>query len=335
MLNKPGEFEKVNLPMPDLKEGYCVIKVKSIGICGSEMSAYKGIFPMGAYPRRLGHEISGEIISIAENNKKNLKVGDKVVLEPYRYCGECYPCRQGKTNCCENLKVISVHNNGAHTEYFAHEIDLVHKVPDYVSFEYAALAEPLTISIHGVHRARVKKGEHVVVTGAGPIGLLAAIYVKFLGAIPIMVDPLNKRLNIANEMGVEHVINPISNDAVKEIEKITHGRMAEAVIEASGASVAIEDAINYVAYTGRISLVGYPNKPVPIPTFTVTKKEIDILGSRNSVEEFPLAIEIIANEKVDLKPLITNIIDFDDLPDYFAHIEENPNNYLKVIATLD
>jgi 2-desacetyl-2-hydroxyethyl bacteriochlorophyllide A dehydrogenase len=332
LLEEPKSFKKIDMTQPEDKDKM-IIKVKAIGICGSEMSAYKGIFPMGNYPRTLGHEVAGEVIYSPEN-VTDIHEGDKVVLEPYRYCGHCYPCLQGKTNCCETLNVISVHQNGAHMEYFAHDKHLVHKVPNHVSWEEAALVEPLTISIHGVHRGRVKEGEYVVITGAGPIGLLAAQYVRHLKAIPIMVDPLEKRLDIAQKMGINFVINPLTENAVERISTITNKRMAEAVIEASGAPIAIRDALDYVAYTGRISLVGYPNDPVPVPTFLATKKEIDILGSRNSVKEFPLAIDLIANGHLNLKSLITHIIDFEEIPEYFKRIEENSNDYLKVIAKI-
>ncbi|MCG8531421.1 MAG: alcohol dehydrogenase catalytic domain-containing protein, partial [Desulfovibrionales bacterium] len=156
ILEEPRKFKAVEMEMPKF-EDKVVIKVKAIGICGSELSAYKGIFPIGTYPRTLGHEIAGEVIHTPENNK-NIKVGDKVALDPYLYCGKCYPCSQGKTNCCENIQVISAHCNGAHMEYFAHDINWVHKAPEHLEWIEIAMIEALSISVHGVHRAKVKKG---------------------------------------------------------------------------------------------------------------------------------------------------------------------------------
>lgn len=325
-------FKMSDIPRNDDKDKV-TIKVKAIGICGTEISAYKAVFPMGVYPRTLGHEIAGEVVRVPENNK-DIKIGDRVALDPYKYCGTCYPCSIGRTNCCEDLKVIGVHENGAYMEYFSHDIHLIHKAPDDMPWEHIALIEPLTISIHGVHRAGVKKGEHVVITGAGATGLLAAQFVLYLEAIPILVDPMEKRLEIAKKLGVEYTFNPMTQDVIKEIKKVTNGRMAEAVVEASGAPAAVRSAIDYVSYAGRISLVGYPKDDIPLPTFLFTKKELDVRGSRNSAKEFPLAIQLIAENKINLDPIITNIIKFDQIPEYFELLMKNPNDYLKVIAKL-
>jgi len=331
-LEKPREFRLMDIPRIDEKDKV-TIKVKAVGICGTEISCYKGVFPFGTYPRTLGHEVAGEVVSVPDNNN-GIKVGDKVALEPYRYCGSCYPCSLGRTNCCEELKVIGVHANGAYMEYFSHEPHLIHKVPDTMSWEQAAMVEPLTISIHSVHRAGVKKGEHVAIPGAGPIGLLAAEYALYLGAIPIVIDPMEKRLELAKSLGIKYTFNPMTQDIIKEIAEITSGRMAEAVIEASGSASAVRSSIDYVSYAGRISLVGIPKDDIPLPTFLFTKKELDVRGSRNSAKEFPLAIELISQNKINVKSLISNIIEFEELPNYYKSISENPNEYLKVIAKL-
>jgi len=332
ILDKPGQFSFAEVEGPQ-DQDKVHIKVRSIGICGSELSAFKGVFPLGDFPRSLGHEIGGEVI-YAPENQRDFKVGDKVALEPYRFCGECYPCSQGKTNCCEDLKVIGVHQNGAHSEYFSHDSHLVHKVPESMPWPHVALVETLTISVHGVHRARVKAGEHVVVTGAGAIGLLAAQYVNYLGAKAIIVDPLEKRLELASKVGIEFCVNPATEDAVQRIAEITGGRMAEAGIECAGAKPAIRGMIDYLAATGRLSLVGYPGDEVPLPTFLFTKKELDVLGSRNSAKEFPLAIELIANGHIKVDELITQKITFEQMPEYFEKLVSAPSDYIKVIAEL-
>ncbi|QZY54353.1 alcohol dehydrogenase catalytic domain-containing protein [Crassaminicella profunda] len=326
-------FKMKDIPMIK-DQNKVTIKVKTMGICGSDISAYKGVLPLGTLPRVLGHEIAGEIVSVPENTK-GLKVGDKVAVEPYQYCGECYPCSIGRTNSCENMRVIGVHENGGYMEYINHDLHLVHKVPSDMSLINAAMIEPLTISMQAVDRAIVKKGEYVVITGAGTIGLLAAVYVKYLGATPIVVDPAIKRLEIAKKLGIEYVFDPVKEDVVEEISKITNKKMAEVVVEASGAVPAVRSAIDYVSYTGRISLVGYPKTEVLLPTFLITKKELDIRGARNCVKKFPEAIQLIYEGKIKIEPIITNVIDFEEMPEYFQKISENPNDYLKVIAQMD
>jgi len=320
-------------PLVD-QPGKAVVKIRSIGICGTDTSAYKGDFPMLTYPRVLGHELAGELVSVPENNAQGLRVGDRVVIEPYMYCGQCYPCRIGRTNCCERLNVLGVHVDGGMAEYLSHDLHLVHKAPEHLPWEHLTMVEPLTISVHAVHRIAPQPGEHVLITGAGTIGLLAAQYAAAKGAVPIIVDMLEKRLRIAEELGIRHTINASLTDPAETVRKITGGTMAEAMIEASGSPNAVRSAIDLVAFAGRVALVGYSKREVTLPTFMIKRKELDILGSRNSAREFPLAIRLIGEGKIKLDPLITNVIDFDELPEYFRRMTERPDDYLKVIARL-
>lgn len=322
----------VDMPMPEDKDK-AIIKIKAMGICGTEVAAYRGVLPMGIYPRTLGHEIAGEVVSLPAG-VTHIKVGDKVALEPYRTCGKCYPCSLGRTNCCEQLECLGVHTYGAYSEYFAHEPELCHKIEGDMSWEEMALVEPLTISLHGVTRARVKEGEHVAIVGAGPIGVLAALVALAKGAVPIVIDPMEKRLAYVQSLGIPHVVNPMQEDAVEKIKAITNGRMAEAVLECSGNVRASRNTIDYVSYGGRIAFTGHTHDDVPMPMHIAIKKELDLLGSRNSAKEFPVAIELIQSKKVDVKALISNIITFDELGEYLGKLTQNPNDYMKVVALL-
>jgi 2-desacetyl-2-hydroxyethyl bacteriochlorophyllide A dehydrogenase len=330
-LEAPGKIAVVAVTQPERKEQNVLIKVRSFGICGSDIGAYLGTNPLVSYPRIIGHEVAGEVLEVPEDETE-LKIGDRVVLEPYVYCGNCYPCKNGHTNCCENLTVLGVHINGAMSEYFSHPRHLVHKVPADIPWNLLAMVEPLTISMHAVKRSRVKKGEHVVITGAGPIGLLAAQYALALEAIPVVVDPVEERLEFARKLGVKYTINPVKQDAVSEIKAITQGTMAEVVIEASGNAAAIRSSIDYAAYSGRISLVGWPKNEISLPTALFTKKELDIVGSRNSYRSFPESIQLIAENKVDVAAVITKTIAFEEIPELVHDISINPGNYLKVVA---
>jgi 2-desacetyl-2-hydroxyethyl bacteriochlorophyllide A dehydrogenase len=332
-LQSPGDIKVEQASYPKRKENEVLIKVRSLGICGSDIGAYMGTNPLVSYPRIIGHEVAGEVLEVPEN-ETNLAIGDHVVLEPYVYCGKCYPCQNSRTNCCDNLKVLGVHINGAMSEYFSHPRHLVHKVSDNIPWNLLAMAEPLTISMHAVHRSRVKKGEHVVITGSGPIGLLAAQYVLALEAVPIVVDPVEERLEFAKQLGVQHTINPVKGDAVNEIKTFTNGRMAEVVIEASGNVAAIRSSIDYVSYAGRIALVGWPKKEISLPTALFTKKELDIVGSRNSFHEFPESVKLVGEHKVDVAAVITKAISFDEIPALVRDISVHPGNYLKVVALL-
>lgn len=310
-----------------------LIKVKALGICGSDVGAYKGTNPLVTYPRIIGHEIGGEVLEIGQN-EKGIKPGDKVILEPYIPCYNCYPCSIGRTNCCDDLRVLGVHVDGGMTEYFLHPANLVSKVPADMQWKHVAMIEPLTIALHSVHRPKLKNGEHVLIIGAGPIGLLAAQVANVYGATPIVMDLVDERLELAKGLGVKHVVNPTKQIAADVIKDITNGRMAEVVVEASGAKAAIQSIFDYVSFAGRVALVGWPNTEIPLNTAMVTKKELDIVGSRTSVGEFQEAIELIYHNKVKVDPLISNVITLDEVPEAVRQLAEHPEKFMKVVAVL-
>ncbi len=330
-LKEAGDIQVADIAQPEYKADQILISVKSVGICGSDISAYLGTSPLVTYPRIIGHEVAGEVVAVPAG-EVSIAVGDRVVLEPYVYCGECYPCRNQRTNCCENLTVRGVHIDGGMAEYVYHPRHLVHKVPAGIPWNHLVMAEPLTISIHAVNRSRLRQGEYAVITGCGPIGLLAAQYAMTIGANPIMVDPVEERLAMARQAGVKYTINPVKENAVEVIKSITGGTMAEVVVEASGNAAAIRCSIDYVAYSGRISLVGYPKGEVALPTALFTKKELDIVGARNSFQAFPESIRLIAQKEVDVAAVITKTISFAEIPEFVHDISVNPGNYMKVIA---
>lgn len=333
LLKHPGEIGISDIETTKRLDGQILIKVRSAGICGSDIGAYKGVNPLVSYPRIIGHEIAGEVVEIGADEAE-LKVGDRVILEPYVYCGKCYPCSIGHTNCCENLTVRGVHIEGGMAEYVSHPRHLLHKVPEGIPWHLVPMAEPLVIAMHAIKQAETRAGQHVVVTGAGQIGLLAAQYALTLGAIPIVVDPVDERLALARTLGVTHTINPAGSDAVAEILSITQGRMAEAVIECSGAAPAIRGAVDYVSYAGHIALVGWPKSDIPMPTALFTKKELTIRGSRNSVGQFPESLRLIAEGKVNVAALLTTTVSMEETPAIVADIAAHPDKYLKVTCVL-
>lgn len=328
-LKQPGEISLVDIPLTKRGAGEILIKVRSAGICGSDIGAYKGVNPLVSYPRIIGHEIAGEVVEVPDD-EVDLMPGDRVILEPYVYCGHCYPCTIGHTNCCENLTVRGVHIEGGMAEYVSHPRHLLHKVPDSIPWNIVPLAEPLVIAMHAIKQAETLAGEHVVISGAGQIGLLAAQYALTIGAIPVVVDPVDERLALARSLGITHTINPVGSDALEEIKTLTKGRMAEVVIEASGDARAIRGAIDYVAYAGRISLVGWPKNDIALPTALITKKELTIRGSRNSVGQFPESLRLIAEGQINVTALLTKSVSMEDTPATVVDIAEHPERYLKV-----
>ena len=332
-LERPEDIYIKEIDEPLCPAGYARVRVRAVGICGSDISAYKGTSPMCTYPRIIGHEVVGDIVEV-NSSSSQLKVGDRVILEPYIYCGKCYPCLNGRTNSCENLKVLGVHIDGGMTEYISHPVHLIHKLPDKLSDEEWVMVEPLSIAMHALHRLKVKEGEHIAIFGGGQIGNLAAQSALIIGAIPILIDLLDERLGKAREVGIENVLNPQKDNIMEKIKEITGGRMAECVVEATGALSAIRTTLDVVACTGRIAFVGWPSQEISLPTALITRKELDIYGSRNSVGEFPGAIDFISTGRVDVKPVISKVVSLEEIPEYVRILAEEPGRFLKVIGKL-
>ena len=331
-LEKPWQVSCVELPMPEPGPGEALIKIVAAGICGSDVNAFRGTNGLVSYPRVIGHELAGVVVSIPADNKRGLKPGDRVVCDPYLYCGQCYPCSIGRTNCCTGLRVLGVHVDGGMAEYFCHPADMLIKVPDGMTWEQAAMAEPLTISLHGVHRGGLKAGEYCAIIGAGPIGLVAGLVAQAYGAHAILLDVLSERLAFAKKLGIEHVINPNEEDAGVRIREITGGSMAQQVMECSGANIAVRASLDFVSHAGRVTLTGWPKTETSLPTDLITKKEIDIRGARTSAGEFEEALELIASKKVDMMQILTKTVSIDEAAQTLIDLEKNPANYMKVVV---
>jgi L-gulonate 5-dehydrogenase len=331
-LKKPKDIVIKKVAYPHRKPNEVLIKVKAVGICGSDEGAYKGINPIVTYPRILGHEIVGELLEIPLE-EEFFKVGDRVVVEPYIYCGHCYPCHIHRTNCCENMRTLGVLVDGGFTEFLAHHRKLIHKIPKSIPLEQAPMIEPLVIALHAINRSLLKDGEHLLVSGAGPIGILIAQAGRLKGAIPIMIDLVQERLDLARQLGIPHTFNLKEGDILPFIQEITNGRMAEVVIEASGASKAIRNAIDYISYAGRVVFVGWPKEEILMPTALFSKKELNIYGCRNGLSsDFDEAIEIIAKNKINVKDLITKVVSMDQLPEAIIQKSLHPDKFMKITS---
>lgn len=331
-LEKPWEISMVETAKPTPKKGEALIKIVTAGVCGSDIGALRGTNGLVSYPRVIGHELAGIIEQIEDDNPKGLKVGDRVIVDPYLYCGNCYPCSIKRTNCCTDLKVLGVHVDGGMAEYFCHPVDMLMKIPDEMDFVLAAMAEPLTISLHGIHRGGLKSGEFCAIYGAGPIGLLAGMAAEAYGAHVIMIDLVQERLDFAKSVGIEYIINSANEDVVSKVSEITNGNMAHLVMECTGANACIRGCLDIVCNAGRITFTGWPKNETSIPTDMITKKEVDIRGARTSAGEFEEAVELICSGKVDVKKILTKVVSMDKAADTILDIEKNPANYMKVVV---
>ena len=332
---KPEDLRVIDIEKPVIDEkNNVLVKMTAAGICGSDMGIYHGTNAAATYPRIIGHEMVGRVDQVG-SNVKNLKVGDRVIINQVTSCGHCYPCSIGRTNCCDDLHVLGVHVEGGMAEYFCHPADMLVKIPDGMSWVQAAMAEPLTISLHGIHRGGLKAGEYCAIIGAGPIGLAAAMVAQAYGAHAILLDLVQERLDFAKSLGVEYTINSGKEDANARVHEITGGEGAQQVMECSGANPAIRSTLDLVSHAGRITFTGWPKKETSLPTDTITRKEIDLRGARTSAGEFPEALELIATKKVDMLKLLTKTVKLEEVPETIIDIEKNPGSYMKVVVTME
>ena len=332
-ITEPGSIVFREADEPVRKENEALIRVKAAGICGSDIGAFRGTNTLVSYPRVIGHEIAGEVVEIGEN-KRGLMPGARIILDPYLYCGKCYPCGLGRTNCCEDLKVLGVHVDGGMAELIAHPSDMLIPVPDSLSWEHIPLAEPVTIALHAIHRTRLSAGEYIAINGAGAIGLLVALCAVAYGATPIIVDVVRERLDFARQLGVEHAIHAPGENLFEKIRELTGGRMAEVVVEASGANQAIRNTLDMASYAGRVALTGWPKDETSLPTDMITKKELDVLGARNSADEFEEAVSLMVSGRVNAQAVLSKTISFAGIPDMVRELSDHPERYIKINALL-
>lgn len=330
---KPHEFILKERPMPVRKEGEVVLKIKKIGVCGTDIHAFGGTQPYFEYPRILGHELAAEYI---EGSAEGFKLGDKVTFIPYFHCGECVACRNGLTNCCANIKVFGVHIDGGMAEYVTiPEQYLLHG--DGLDYDQLALIEPLAIAAHGVRRAVVNAKDTVLVMGAGPIGVGLIQFAKIAGAKVIALDINEYRLNFCKtELNADATINPSKEDVTARLMEITNGEMPTVVIDATGNRNVMNSAFNYIAHGGRFVLVGLQKGELSFSHPDFHKRESTLMSSRNATkDDFLYVMECLKNGKIDPKKYITHRASFTDMITEFEKWIDPKNNVIKALIELD
>ena len=327
---KPGEFEYASGERPQLQPGQAIIKIKRIGICGTDLHAFEGTQPYFEYPRILGHELSGELIAL--DNAPGFEIGEPVTFIPYFYCGKCIACRTGKPNACEKIKVCGVHQDGGMVEYLSvPSYSLIHG--EGLSLDSLALVEPLAIGAHGVRRAGVTKDEFVLVIGAGPIGLGTMEFARIAGGNVIAMDTNTDRLKFCKEkLQVEHIINATDADVVEQLKSITNGDMPTVVIDATGNLKAINNAFQYLSHGARYVLIGLQKGEICFSHPEFHKREATLMSSRNAtIEDFEHVISSMKKKLVDPTTYITHRVDFDQVKDEFEGWLNPSNGVIKAM----
>lgn len=331
---QPNHFVMKEVDKPEAKTNEALIRIRRIGICGTDFHAYRGRQPYFQYPRVLGHELSGEIAEIGPN-MLGFSVGDQVAILPYLECGHCIACRSGKSNCCKELIVLGVHADGGMQEYMTVPVSHLMKTND-ITLDQAATIECLSIGAHAVRRAAIQKEEFAIVIGAGPIGLGVMKFAKLAGAKVIALDMNEQRLAFCrNWAEIDYTVNAAAENVLDKISEITEGQHASVVFDVTGSVKSMNNAYRYVAHGGRLVYVGLVQDDISFPDPEFHKREMTLLSSRNATrEDFEYVLQMIKLGKVDTDAFITSKTDFEHILHKFESFMEPQSNTIKAMITI-
>ncbi len=331
---KPGQVATEEIPMPEVKENEALIKIKYCGICGADVASFTGNQPFTTYPRIPGHEFSGEIVQIGENSK-GLKAGDIVTANPYFNCGQCYSCKRGIVNACTDNRTMGVQRDGSFCEYIAMPVERI--IPGKgLSAKELALIEPFSISCHALSRAEIRKGDNLLIMGAGPIGLFALIKAKSMGANVMIADLLDSRLNLALEYGADKAVN-IKNEGLGDCaEEFTKGNMFDVTVEACGQPETFLNCIDLAATGANVILIGNGKRETTFLHSVLLKKELNVFGSRNAfTRDFEELIDLVAAGKADVLKMVSGVYPADEAEKAFNALAHNDGSLAKLLICFD
>lgn len=331
VIREPGKVEIRESEIPELKKGEALLKILYGGICGSDLTSYKGGNAYVSYPRIPGHEFSAEIIEI-EDNDRNLKKGMIVTCNPYFNCNECYSCKRGLVNCCTTNQTMGVQREGAFSNYITMPIERIIDGKG-IPARTLALIEPFCISYHGIQRAEVKQNDKVLIIGAGTIGVLAAVAAKTKGAKVYVSDISSQKLEFAKTFGIDGVIlNDSEESFAQQVNDITNGDGFDITVEAVGLPSTFQNCIDSAAFGGKVVLIGVSKQNLDFNFTLIQKKELNVMGSRNALtRDFENLIDIVKRGEIDLDRIITNSYKMEEAAQAFEDFSKNAASMLKVM----
>lgn len=335
IMTNPKEIIFKEVPMPEINDNQVLVKVMKIGVCGSDIHVYHGKHPFTSYPVTQGHEVSGEIVSLGKD-VTGFTIGQKVTIEPQVYCGKCYPCRHGKYNLCEELKVMGFQTTGTASEYFSVDASKVTPIPQDMSFEEGAMIEPLAVAVHGVKQVGDVTGMNIVVIGAGPIGNLVAQVAKGMGASKVMItDVSDLRLQKAKECGIDVCVNTKNKDFGEAMIEAFGPDKADVIYDCAGNNITMGQAIKYARKGSIIVLVAVFAGMAQVDLAVANDHELDIKSTMMyRHDDYLDAIQLVNDKKVLLKPLISKTFAFKDYKKAYEYIDENRETTMKVIINV-
>ena len=330
---EPLKLAITELPIPQITDPHQVlIRVHAAGICGSDVSIYRGTSPVAVYPRVIGHEFVGEVTEVGAAVTR-VKPGDRVTVDPVINCGVCRVCQKGRSNVCADLQVIGVHEDGGYREFAAVPESSVYLLPEEMPWEHAVMVEPYAVAAQVADRGGVSEGDTVLILGSGQIALMVLQVCKLLGARCIMTDVVEERLVRAKAYGADAVINTATQDVCEQVLALTDGIGADIAVDAACVGKTLEQAAESVRAAGVIVTMGFANRTIPITELSVTKKELEIRGSRLNNRKFAQVIDWFRQGKIDPVRMITHTLPFTEVLTGMDKMKNEPETTMKVVLT--
>ncbi len=328
----PNSLAVIQRELPVRKPGEVRVRIRRVGLCGTDFHIYTGKQPYLSYPRVMGHELSGEIAEVDPSSA--YAPGQVVTINPYLACGHCIACRKEKPNCCVNIQVMGVHIDGGMAEFVCVPESAIVDA-EGLSLEQAAMVEFLSIGAHAVRRARVEPKERILVVGAGPIGIAAALFARLAGADVSLIDTVGQRLDYAaDKLDFKHV--GVVDDALLQWLSVrTEGEGFDCVFDATGSARAIEDGFRHVCHGGRYVLISVVRDTISFSDPEFHKREMELMGSRNATrEDFRFVIDCIRSGLIPTERLNTHTFELEDMPTIVPYYIKNLGTVLKAIGRL-
>ncbi len=332
----PHEIRFDEVPVPEVKPGQVLVRVKRIGICGSDIHVYHGQHPYVTYPLTQGHEVSAKVAALGEG-VTGLRIGQKVTIEPQVYCGKCYPCTHGKYNLCENLKVMGFQTIGTASEYFTVDASKITPLPDSMTYDEGAMIEPLAVTVHACKRAGDVKGKKIAVLGAGPIGILLCQSLKAFGAAEVMMTDISDyRLELAKQCGADYIYNTKKADFAKSMIACFGADKADIIYDCAGNDITMGQAIQNARKGSMIVLVAVYAGMANVDLAKLNDSELDLNTSMMyRHEDYVDAIHFVEEGKIQLKPLMSRHFSFGDYLEAYEYIKNNSETTMKVLIDVD
>lgn len=331
---KDIQFVEIDeIEKPKIRNNEVLIKVKYAGICGTDLHIYEGLHPRARTSLVMGHEISGVIEEI-KSNKKDIKTGDRVVINPLISCENCFPCSEGIPHLCPNLNLVGIDRNGGFTEYVKVRADKVYRIPDSLHMDLAALMEPVAVAVHAVRKSKLSLGNKVAVIGGGPIGQLIAQICKLNGASSVVMLEINsKRVNFAKNFGIITSSSP--EESIKKVKEITKGKGADIVYEAVGIQDTYRYTTDLVKVGGKIIAVGAASKPIALDFWKIYFEELKIIGIHvYEPEDIKIAIDLLNRYPKIFQPFISKVIELKDLQVELKSMANGVAKSMKVLVKI-